>query len=170
VTVCRFFLFLLVLGGVFLPLAGCDSSVQTDSSSTQTTTLTQTPPSKPGWGTSYEQGQQEAKASKKLVLLDFTGSDWCGWCIMLDREVFSQPQFKEYASKNLVLVEVDFPKKKRVSAATREQNERLLMRYQVQGFPTIIVLNSEGKMVAELGYMQGGPDAFIAVLERLRKG
>jgi thioredoxin-related protein len=168
VKVCRFFLSLLVLGGVFLALAGCDSSVQTDSSSTQTTPSTQTPPSKPGWGTSYEQGQQEAKASNKLVLLDFTGSDWCGWCIMLDREVFSQPQFKEYASKNLVLVEVDFPKRKHVSAATREQNERLLMRYQVQGFPTIVVLNSEGKMVAELGYMQGGPGAFIAVLEKLR--
>jgi protein disulfide-isomerase len=165
---CRFFLFRLVLGGVLLALAGCDSSAPTDSSSTQTTTSTQTPPSKPGWGTSYEQGQQEAKASKKLVLLDFTGSDWCGWCIMLDREVFSQPQFKEYASKNLVLVEVDFPKRKHVPAAMKEQNERLLMRYQVQGFPTIIVLNSEGKMVAELGYMQGGPDAFIAVLEKLR--
>jgi len=169
VKVCRFFLFLVALSGIFFPLAGCDSSVPTDSSSTQTTPSTQTP-SKPGWGTSYEQGQQEAKASNKLVLLDFTGSDWCGWCIMLDREVFSQPQFKEYASKNLVLVEVDFPKRKPVSAATREQNERLLMRYQVQGFPTIIVLNSEGKMVAELGYMQGGPDAFIAVLEKLRKG
>jgi thioredoxin-related protein len=167
VKVCRFFLFRTVLGAVLLALAGCDSSAPTDPSATQTTS-TQTPPSKPGWGTSYEEGQQEAKAGNKLVLLDFTGSDWCGWCIMLDREVFSQPQFKEYASKNLVLVEVDFPKKKRVSAATREQNERLLMRYQVQGFPTIIVLNSEGKMVAELGYMQGGPDAFIAVLEKLR--
>ena len=165
--VCRFFLFRIVLGAVLLALAGCDSSAPTDTSSTQTTS-TQTPPSKPGWGTSYEEGRQEAKAGNKLVLLDFTGSDWCGWCIMLDREVFPQPQFKEYASKNLVLVEVDFPKRKSVSAAMKEQNERLLLRYQVQGFPTIIVLNSEGQMVAELGYMQGGPDAFIAVLEKLR--
>jgi thioredoxin-related protein len=149
-------------------MAGCDRPAPTDSSSTQTTTLTQAPPSKPGWGTNYEQGQQEAKASNKLVLLDFTGSDWCGWCKILDREVFSQPQFKEYASKNLVLVEVDFPKGKSVAPATRQQNEQLLMRYQIQGFPTIVVLNSEGKLVAELGYMQGGPDAFIAVLEKLR--
>ncbi len=166
--VCRFFLPLAGLGAALFALAGCDRPAPTDTSSTQTTTQTQTPPSKPGWGTNYEQGQQEAKASNKLVLLDFTGSDWCGWCIMLDREIFSQPRFKEYASKNLVLVEVDFPKKKYVSAATREQNERLLLRYQVQGFPTIIVLNSEGKMVAELGYMQGGPEAFIAVLEKIR--
>lgn len=166
--VCRFFLFCAGLGSVLLALAGCDNSAPTDASLTQTTPAPQSSPSKAGWMTSYEQGQQEAKASNKLVLLDFTGSDWCGWCIMLDREVFSQPQFKEYASKNLVLVEVDFPKRKQVSAAMKEQNERLLMRYQVQGFPTIIVLNSEGKMVAELGYMQGGPDAFIAVLEKIR--
>ena len=160
----------MMLGGVLLALAGCDSSAPTDSSSAQTTTSTQAPPSKPGWGTDYEQGQQEAKASKKLVLLDFTGSDWCGWCIMLDREIFSQPQFKEYASKNLVLVEVDFPKMKPMSEAMRTQNVGLAQRYRVQAFPTIIVLNGDGQVVGELGYMQGGPDAFIAVLEKLRKG
>jgi protein disulfide-isomerase len=105
-----------------------------------------------------------------LVLLDFTGSDWCGWCILLDREVFSKPQFKEYADKNLVLVEVDFPKRKPMPDAMRMQNIRLAQRYGIQGFPTIIVLNGDGKVVAELGYMQGGAEAFIAVLERLRKG
>ncbi len=120
--------------------------------------------------TSYEQGQQEAKANNKLVLLDFTGSDWCGWCILLDREVFSKPQFKEYASKNLVLVEVDFPKTKPMPAAVRAQNVRLAERYQVQAFPTIVVLNGDGQIVGEIGYVRGGPDAFIAVLEKLRKG
>ena len=130
----------------------------------------QTSSSKAGWITDYEQGQQEAKANNKLVLLDFTGSDWCGWCILLDREVFSKPQFKEYASKNLVLVELDFPKTKPMSETTRMQNVRLAQRYQVQGFPTIVVLNGDGQVVAELGYMQGGADAFIAILEKLRKG
>ena len=115
-------------------------------------------------------GAAQAKEEKKLVMLDFTGSDWCGWCIMLDREVFSKPQFKEYASKNLVLVEVDFPKMKPMSDATRMQNIRLAQQYQIQGFPTIVVLNGDGQIIAELGYMQGGPDAFIAVLEKLRKG
>lgn len=175
--VCRFPLLLTVLGGALLALPGCgqrpesaDSSSAQATPSTQVPPSTQTTPSKPGWITSYEQGQQEAKANNKLVLLDFTGSDWCGWCILLDREVFSKPQFKEYASKNLVLVEVDFPKTKYVSAATRTQNERLALQYQIQAFPTIIVLNGDGQMVGELGYMQGGPDAFIAVLEKLRKG
>jgi protein disulfide-isomerase len=126
--------------------------------------------SKPGWTTSYEQGQQEAQANNKLILLDFTGSDWCGWCKLLDREVFSQPQFKEYAKQNLVLVELDFPKRKRISDAIRNQNLQLAMRYQIQGFPTLIVLNGEGQKVGELGYMEGGPAVYIAQLERLRKG
>src|SRR5436189_5131189 len=103
------------------------------------------------------------------MLLDFTGSYWCGWCILLDREVFSKPQFKEYASKNLVLVELDFPKTKPVSEAIRRQNMRLAQQYQVQGFPTIVVLNGDGQVVGAFGYMQGGPDAFIAALEKLRK-
>jgi protein disulfide-isomerase len=125
---------------------------------------------KPGWLTNYKEAQEQAKAGKKLVLLDFTGSDWCGWCIKLDREVFSKPEFKEYAEKNLVLVELDFPRGKKLSDEERGQNEQLAMRYQIQGFPTIVVLDGEGKQVGELSYMPGGPSAFIAELDKLRKG
>jgi protein disulfide-isomerase len=121
------------------------------------------------WLTDFKKAQEEAKANNKLVLLDFTGSDWCGWCIKLNREVFSQPEFKDYAGKNLVLVEVDFPRRKPLSVETRKQNEELAGRYGIQGFPTIIVLNGEGKKVGEFGYMPGGPEAFIAELEKLRK-
>lgn len=183
VKFCRFPLLLALLGAACLALPGCGRpSEPVDSSSAQTTPSTQSTqstetassiqatPSKPGWSTSYEQGQQEAKANNKLVLLDFTGSDWCGWCVLLEREVFSKPQFKEYASKNLVLIEVDFPKRKPLSDAIRKQNVQLAQRYQVQGFPTIIVLNGDGQIVGELGYVKGGPNAFIAELERLRKG
>ena len=178
---CRFPL-LALLGAAWLALSGCgqrsepvdSSSVETTPSpqSTETASSTQATPSKPGWSisTSYEQGQQDAKANNKLVLLDFTGSDWCGWCILLDREVFSKPQFKEYASKNLVLIELDFPKTKQMPDAIRKQNVRLAQRYRISGFPTIIVLNGEGQVVGELGYVKGGPNAFIAELERLRKG
>jgi thioredoxin-related protein len=122
------------------------------------------------WLTDYKKAQDEAKANNKLVLVNFTGSDWCGWCIKLDREVFSTPQFKDYASKNLVLMEADFPRGKPQPAGVRRQNEELAMRYQVIGFPTIVVLNGEGKVVGELGYTPGGPSAFIAELEKLRKG
>lgn len=138
--------------------------------STSSVWVTKTASVKAGWTTSYEEGQQDAKANNKLMLLDFTGSDWCGWCILLDREVFSKPEFKEYASKNLVLVELDFPKRKPMPDAVKLQNAKLAQRFQVQGFPTIIVLNGDGQMVGEFGYMKGGPEAVIAVLEKLRKG
>jgi thioredoxin-related protein len=125
---------------------------------------------KPGWLTNYKQAQETAKSDKKLLLVDFTGSDWCGWCIKLDQEVFSKPEFKEYASKNLVLMEADFPRAKQLSATEQSQNEQLAQQYGIQGFPTIVVLNSEGKKVGEVGYTPGGPAAFIAALEKFRKG
>jgi protein disulfide-isomerase len=124
---------------------------------------------KPGWLTNYKDAQEQAKTGKKLLLLDFTGSDWCGWCIKLDREVFSKSEFKQYAEKNLVLLEVDFPRGKALSDEERAQNEQLAVRYQIQGFPTIIVLDGEGKKVGELSYMPGGAATFIAELDKLRK-
>lgn len=177
----RFLLLLALLGAAGLALPGCGKPAEpVDSSQAQatpspaesslTTASVQATPSKPGWSTSYEEGQREAKANNKLVLLDFTGSDWCGWCILLDREIFSKPEFKEYASKNLVLIELDFPKRKPMPDALKVQNVQLARRYQISAFPTIIVLNGDGKLVGELGYVQGGPAAFIAELERLRKG
>ncbi len=122
------------------------------------------------WLTDYKKAEQQAKSEKKLVLLNFTGSDWCGWCIRLNKEVFSQPQFKEYASKNLVLVELDFPRGKSQPAAEKMQNEELAQKFQIQGFPTIVVLNADGKIVGELGYTEGGPSTFLAELEKIRKG
>jgi thioredoxin-related protein len=125
---------------------------------------------KSGWLTSYEQAQKEAQSKNRLLLMDFTGSDWCGWCIMLDKEVFSKPEFKEYASKNLVLLELDFPRRKQMPPETAAQNEKLLMKYGIQGFPTVVVFDSSGKPLGALGYQAGGPQAFIEQLERLRKG
>ena len=87
----------------------------------------------------------------------------------MHKEVFSTPEFAEYAKKNLVLVEVDFPRKKQQSAALKKANESLGAKYSIEGYPTIIVLNGEGKKVGQLGYMKGGPKAFIAELEKLKK-
>lgn len=127
-----------------------------------------TAPAAEGWGTDPDKGVAEAKGTKKLVLLDFTGSDWCGWCIRLNKEVFAQPEFQEYAKENLVLVELDFPKKKAQDSSIRARNENLLQKYGVQGFPTIVVLNGDGKKVGELGYVKGGPAAFIAELKKIK--
>ena len=122
-----------------------------------------------GWDDDYEKALARAKTEKKLVLLDFTGSDWCGWCIKLDKEVFSKSEFKTYAKENLVLVEVDFPQGKRQTAKLKAQNEKLQKEFGIQGYPTLIVLNSEGKKVAQLGYEAGGPTPFVAKLKELQK-
>ncbi len=137
--------------------------------------LSATLQAEPSWQTDFKKAQEQAKTDKKLLLVDFTGSDWCGWCIRLNREVFSKPEFQEYANKNLVLLEIDFPRPggdvaKAQTNSVKKQNEQLAMQYQVQGYPTVIVLNGEGRKVGELGYMEGGPSAFIAQLEKLRKG
>jgi protein disulfide-isomerase len=118
------------------------------------------------WMTDVPKAVEKAKAEKKLVMLDFTGSDWCGWCIKLHNEVFSKPAFAEYAKKNLVLVEVDFPRTKKLSAELKKANDQLLEKYKVEGFPTIVVLNGEGKKVGETGYVEGGPKAWLAEFEK----
>ena len=122
-----------------------------------------------GWGDDYEKGLAQAKAEKKLLVLDFTGSDWCAWCIRLDKEVFSKKEFKDYAKENLVLVEVDFPQGKPQSDKVKKQNAKLQEKYGIKGYPTIIVLNGDGKKVGELGYEPGGPAAFTAKLNELKK-
>ena len=121
-----------------------------------------------GWDDDYEKAIAKAKTEGKMVLLDFTGSDWCGWCIKLDKEVFSKKEFKDYAKENLVLVEVDFPQGKRQTKKLKEQNEKLKTEHGVRGFPTIIVLNSEGQKVGQLGYQAGGPAPFIEKLNGVK--
>jgi protein disulfide-isomerase len=153
---------LIVIAGLF---AGACSK-----SSTAQETAKGSGAAKNGWLTNFAQAQDEAKTRQKLLLMDFTGSDWCGWCIMLDKEVFSKPEFQEYAAKNLVLLELDFPRQKAQPPETAAQNQRLATQYRIQGFPTVVVLDSNGKPVGALGYMKGGPQAFIAELEKLRKG
>jgi thioredoxin-related protein len=145
-------------------------AVSCSKSSTAEETTKASASAKAGWLTNYAQAQEEAKSQNKLLLMDFTGSDWCGWCIMLEKEIFSKPEFKEYASKNLVLLELDFPRRKELPKEMMEQNQRLAIKHQIQGFPTIVVLDGSGKELAQLGYMRGGPTAFIAQLEKLRKG
>jgi len=118
-----------------------------------------------GWGDDYKAALATAAKENKKVLLDFTGSDWCGWCIKLKKETFDQPAFKDYADKNLVLVEIDFPQGKSQSPAVKAQNNSLQQQYQVQGFPTLVVLDPQGKVIKQQsGYIPGGPAGFISWL------
>lgn len=108
---------------------------------------------KTGWDDDYEKSLAKAKEEKKMVLLDFTGSDWCGYCIKLDEEVFSKSPFKKFAKESLVLVELDFPHGKSLPKKTKAQNDALNAKFKVNGYPTIVLLDSEGKEAARwVGY------------------
>ncbi|MES2923463.1 MAG: thioredoxin family protein [Verrucomicrobiota bacterium] len=122
-----------------------------------------------GWSSDFAAAKKEAAESKKDLLIDFTGSDWCGWCIKLNKEVFSQELFKAGVKDKFVLVELDYPKdKSKLSAATIKQNEELGEKYQVQGYPTILLTDADGKPFAATGYQEGGPEAYVKHLDELR--
>lgn len=120
------------------------------------------------WITDFEAAKAKAKAEDKPILVDFTGSDWCGWCIKLDKEVFTKASFTEYASENLVLLEIDFPSKKvKQSAELKAQNKAMAEKYGIKGFPTILLLDAEGKVIERTGYKRGGPEKYVEHLKSL---
>jgi thioredoxin-related protein len=119
------------------------------------------------WQTDFEAAKTKAKAEKKLLLVDFTGSDWCGWCKKLVAEVFSKDEFKKAAPKNFVLVELDYPSPaKKQSDELKKQNKALAKQYKIQGYPTILVMDADGKVVAKTGYQPGGPEDYVKHLEK----
>lgn len=120
-----------------------------------------------GWHTNYTAAQAQAAAEKKLLLVNFSGSDWCGWCIKLQKEVFQKKEFIDYARSNLVLLTVDFPKRKPLPASQSSANQALAARFKVEGFPTLLVLNEDGTRLGTLGFAEGGPKSFIKELEKI---
>ena len=121
-----------------------------------------------GWLTDWEAAKAKAKAENKPILINLTGSDWCGWCIKIEKEVFSQKAFKDFAAANLILMEADFPKKKEQPAELKKQNAALEKQYPASGFPTVYLLDSEGKKLSEdIGELKGGTDAYLAKLKEL---
>ena len=122
-----------------------------------------------GWTDDYAKALEKAKAEKKLVLLDFTGSDWCGWCMKLDKEIFDKGAFKGFAQDKLVLVKVDFPHSTPIAKNTKEQNEKLSQQFGIRGYPTLYIIDPEGKKLWQGGYMEGGPNAFIKAVSGVFK-
>lgn len=118
------------------------------------------------WQTDVPKAVAQAKSEKKLVLLDFTGSDWCVWCKKLDKDTFAKPEFAAYSATNLVLVEVDFPNHKEQSAELKAANAALQKKYSVEGYPTLVALDGDGEEVWHVeGYLEGGPKALITQLD-----
>jgi len=123
-----------------------------------------------GWLTNYAEAKKKAAAENKDLLVDFTGSDWCHWCIKLSEEVFSKESFSKGAADQFILLELDYPNdKSKQDEALQKQNAELMEKFQIQGFPTILLLDSKGLPYAQTGYQQGGPEPYLAHLDELKQ-
>ena len=118
----------------------------------------------PEWGTDLPAALGQAEQEGKLVLVDFTGSDWCSACIVLRRTVLDTPEFREFAADKFVLMEVDLPLDEGMNPELHRRNEEIAKRYGVGGFPTVMVLDPQGRV---MGGFQGSlsPDAARAQLK-----
>jgi len=122
-----------------------------------------------GWITSFESAKTTAAKENKDIMMDFTGSDWCGWCIKLQKEVFTTDTFKQEAPQHFVLLELDYPQKKELPKEEKEQNDAMQKTYSVEGFPTILLTDAKGRPYAKTGYQAGGPEAYNKHLNELRQ-
>ena len=123
----------------------------------------------PGWYVNIQKANVESAKTGKPILANFTGSDWCGWCKKLRREVFDTPEFKEWARENVVLLELDYPRNKTVPEDIKKQNSDLQKAFSIQGYPTLWIFTlsntDQGQATVnpygKLSYIPGGPQAWI---------
>ena len=119
-----------------------------------------------GWTDDYDAALKRAAAEKKLVVADFSGSDWCGWCKKLDQEVFDTDVFRKVATNRYVLLMVDSPQDKGLlSEKAKKQNPELVKKYKIRGFPTVLVLDEKGEVQVQAGYQKGGPKKYLKMLK-----
>ena len=119
------------------------------------------------WLTDFDEAKMKALEEKKPILIDFTGSDWCGWCVKLEEEVFSKTDFLKFASDSLILVEIDFPKKRVQSEELKVQNKALAEKYSIRGFPTVLLLSPEAELIEKTGYLSGGAKAYVSHIQSI---
>ena len=118
-----------------------------------------------GWTDDYDAALKKAAAERKFLVADFSGSDWCGWCKRLDREVFDTEMFRKEATNRFVLLMIDTPMNKSLlSDKAKTQNPALVKKYAIRGFPTVLMLDQNGKVVHQTGYQAGGPVPYLEML------
>ncbi len=122
------------------------------------------------WMDDFDKAVEVAKKEGKSLLVDFTGSDWCGWCIKLHEEVFAHEEWESVVTKDYVLVALDFPRGEDAKAKVPnpERNDELSKKYGVRGFPTILLMTADGDVFGQTGYQKGGPAAYLEHMAELK--
>ena len=122
------------------------------------------------WLADFDEAVEAAREQDKDLFVDFTGSDWCGWCIRLDEEVFAHEEFLTAAQEQYVLVKLDYPRSDEVKALVPNprRNEELSSRYNISGFPTVLLMTADGDVFGQTGYQAGGPEAYVEHMGTLR--
>ncbi|HYV91249.1 MAG TPA: thioredoxin family protein [Chitinophagales bacterium] len=126
------------------------------------------------WTNNIDKAMEISQKTKKPLMLFFTGSDWCGWCKRLQNEVFTKPEFVTWAKDNVVLVEIDFPRRTPLTPELQAQNNQLQQFFAVQGYPTVWFVTAskkDGKInfekLGSTGYLAGGPNAWLEAANRI---
>jgi len=164
----------LLVVGCWLLVAGCgevaNEPAKTETSNAETRLVSKSVPE--GWTEDFEASKEKAKKEGKKILVAFSGSDWCHWCVKLEEETFSKKEFVELAGKKYVLVMIDLPSdESKLSELAKKQNRPLAEMFNVQGFPHGIVLDSDGAKLGHIGgYVRGGPEAYFKAMEACRPG
>ncbi|MFC6858941.1 thioredoxin family protein [Zunongwangia atlantica] len=124
------------------------------------------------WKTDFSEAKKEAAKANKPIILVFQGSDWCAPCIKLDKEIWSTEEFKAYAQKNYVMLQADFPRKKKneLTATQQEKNNKLAEMYNPNGyFPFVVILDKSGKVLGQAGYQKAEVKEYITMLNKFVK-
>jgi len=117
------------------------------------------------WIDDYSVALTMSQETGKPILINFTGSDWCVWCMRLAEEVFNQAAFLRFAEENLILLMIDFPRNIKQPDEVVNNNRVLAQRYNIAGFPTIFIIDKDEEVIATTGYRPGGVEAYIQHLE-----
>ena len=118
-----------------------------------------------GWLTNIDEAMKLSEKTGKPILLEFAGSDWCPPCMRLKKEVFDKKEFKDFAKENLILVLADFPRSSNMSQQQKKHNSKLATKYKIRYFPTVLLLDSKGKVIFTTGYERGGAKKYVAMLK-----
>lgn len=122
------------------------------------------------WYATLEEAMEVAQKKHKPILMQFSGSDWCKWCIKLNNEVFLTKEFTDWAKNNIILINLDFPRRTPQTEKVKQYNNAQMQKYGVRGFPTVLLLNEYGNVVQQTGYLPGGPTVYIKHIKEAYSG